>query len=389
MKIAIDGRSLLDEHLTGVGTYTLHLINALAESAPQDEFLVFVSGTFRARSRMPTFKALNIKLVEAKLPNRLLTLLLLLPLSPISLDAFLPEHVDAWLFPNHNVIRTSRPYAFTVHDLSFLHLPKFFSLKDKLVRRLQNIPKIANQAKLIITPSLATARDVEAGYNIPTERITVTPLGIDHLRFVPREQPSDRTFRAAYDLNRPYILAAATIESRKNFETVIEAYDSFRARGGEALPLVLMGKKGFGFERVKKTAESAMFAHDIRFLGFVPEKHKPALFRGASTFLFPSFYEGFGLPVLEAMASGVPVITTFTSSLPEITGEAAILVDPFNVEDLTRALQVLFDKTDGPALRETFTKKGIQQAKHFTWEKTAGKTLEALHCATTIPFPSA
>jgi glycosyltransferase involved in cell wall biosynthesis len=378
MKIAIDGRSLLDECLTGVGTYTLNLITSLAELAPQDEFLVFVSGSFHARNRVPIFKATNIKLVEAKIPNRLLSLFLVLPLSPISLDSFLPEHVDVWFFPNHDAIVTHRPYIFTVHDLSFIHLPQFFSLKDKIVRKLQKISALAGQAQHILAPSKATARDVGSSYSVPPERITVTPLGIDHIRFALREQPSDRTFRAAYDLNRPYILTAATIESRKNFESVIEAYDLFRSRGGEALPLVIIGKKGFGYDRVRKTAKAAMFADDIRFLGFVPEKHKPALFRGASAFLFPSFYEGFGLPVLEAMASGVPVITSFTSSLPEIAGDAAIYVDPFNVEDMTRALQVLFDPTDGKSLQQMLTKKGIERAKQFTWKKTAEKTLEIL-----------
>ncbi len=388
MKIAIDGRSLTDERLTGVGIYTLQLINALAEASPQDEFLVFLSGSLNARNRAPIFKANNIKIFEAKLPNRLLSLLLILPLTPISLDMFLPEHIDAWFFPNHNAILTRRPYIFTIHDLSFLHLPKFFSLKDKMVRRLQNIPSLASNAERILSPSSATANDVESAFKIATDQIAVTPLGIDHDKFAPREQPSDRTFRAAYDLNRPYILAAATIESRKNFETAIEAYDLFRSRGGEALPLVIMGKPGFGYDRVKKTAKTAMFADDIRFLGFVPEKHKPALFRGASAFLFPSFYEGFGLPVLEAMASGVPVVTSFTSSLPEIAGEAAIYVDPFNVEDLARALQILFDKIDGQTIRETMRKQGIERAKMFTWEKTAKKTLEALYCVT-IPFPKA
>jgi len=378
MKIAIDGRSLTDVHLTGVGTYTLNLITNLAESSPQDTFLVFISGSFHTRSRMPVFKQPNITIFEAKIPNRILSLLLILPLSPISLDIFLSEHVDAWLFPNHNAIVTRRPYVFTVHDLSFLHLPKFFSLKDKFVHRLQNIPSLASNAEWILTPSKATAQDVEVSLKIPTDRISITPLGLDHDRFIPREQPSDRTFRAAYDLNRPYILAAATIESRKNFETVIEAYDLFRSRGGETLPLVIMGKAGHGFDRVKKTAKAAMFADDIRFLGFVPEKHKPALFRGAHAFLFPSFYEGFGLPVLEAMASGVPVIASFTSSLPEIGGEAAIYVDPFNVEDLAHALQVMFDKTDGKIIREIMQKKGIERAKMFTWEKTAITTLATI-----------
>jgi glycosyltransferase involved in cell wall biosynthesis len=383
MRVAIDGRSLTDERLTGVGTYTLHIITELARLSPEDTFFVFVSGSEVARARVPDLKLPNIHFFESRLPNRLLSLILLLPFSPITLDAFLPQGVDIWFFPNHNVIKTRRPYVFTVHDLSFIHFPQFFSFKDRLARALQKIKSLSQGAQYILTPSQATARDVMETFHVQEKKVAITPLGVDHIRFTSREQPSDRTFRAAYDLNRPYILSAATLESRKNLESVIEGYDAFRAKGGEPLPLILMGATGYGAKRIRDTAKAAMFADDIRFLGFVPEKQKPALFRGASAFLFPSFYEGFGLPVLEAMSVGSPVITSFTGSIPEITSDSAILIDPFNVEDVTAALSILFNPIEGKALRQTFSKKGVARARLFSWTKTAQKTLEVLHAAVT------
>ncbi|MFA5945618.1 MAG: glycosyltransferase family 1 protein [Patescibacteria group bacterium] len=378
MKIAIDARALTNERLTGVGHYTLELITNLADESPEDDFFVFVSGTEVSLRRVPQIRRRNIHLVDVRIPNRLLSLLLLLPFSPFTLESFLPKTPDVWIFPNHNVIKTNLPYLFTVHDVSFLIFPKFFSRKDRLARKLQKIDVLCTNAQGILAVSEATASDVHGYYKIPNEKIAVTHLGVDQTKFVPREQPSDKTFRATYDLNREYLLCAATLEPRKNIEGVIEAYDSFRSKGGVPLPLVIMGGNGFHHRRVLEAQERAMFGADIRFLGYVPEKHKPAVFRGASAFLFPSFYEGFGLPVLEAMASGVPVITSFTSSLAEITADSAILVDPLNVEDITQALLQLFHETDGEKLRTTLIKKGLEQAKMFTWKETARKTLETL-----------
>lgn len=378
MKIGIDARALTNERLTGVGYYTLELITHLADESPEDTFFVFVSGTEAALRQVPAIKRRNVQMVDVCIPNRLLSLLLLFPFSPVTLEAFMPQKPDVWIFPNHNAIRTNLPYLFTVHDVSFLLFPQFYSRKDHLARKLQDLDTLCKNAKGILAVSDATAADVQHYYGISPDRIKVTHEGVDHSRFIPREQPSDKTFRATYDLNREYLLFAGTLEPRKNIEGVIEAYDSYRSKGGAPLPLIIMGGRGFKHRRVHEAQKRAMFGADIRFLGYVPDKHKPAVFRGASAFLFPSFYEGFGLPVLEAMASGVPVITSFTSSLSEITEDAAILVDPLNIEDITQALLQLFHETDGEQLRNTFIRKGLEQAKKFTWRETARKTLKAL-----------
>jgi len=381
MRIAIDIRSLTDEHVTGVGFYTRHLAEALAEYAPNDEFILFASGSAAVLNRLPVFKAPNITTVKLHLPNRLLFLLMKLPGGP-TLERFLPAKPDVWIFPKFNIFKTEVPYFLTIHDLAFEIFPQFITFKERLHNQLANIQQLVAQAKGLLAVSESTSLDIQTRWQVSPEKIAVTPLGIEHEMFLPREQPSDRTYRAMYDLNRPYILALATHEPRKNLESVIEGYDIFRARGGRSLPLVLSGANGWKTGLLNERLQKSRYKKDIVVLGYIPDKHKPALYRGALSFVFPSFYEGFGLPVLEAMACGVPVITSATSALPEVVGEAGILVDPFNVNDIAAALHELVDEPGGSALRQRLSERAINKAAKFSWEETAKATHQAINTLT-------
>ncbi len=376
MKIAVDIRCLTDRRLTGVGWYTLNLVRSMAQLAPFDRFVLFASGTNDTLDRLPTIRGANISVVECPVPNNVLSLYLVSPRKP-ALEDFLPEMPDVWLFPHPNISRTRLPYALTIHDLTLSLFPQFFTRKDHWRERLVGSRSQAQGAQRLLAVSSSTKNDIVAHWRIARENITVTHLGVDATAYGGREQASDRSFRAAYDLNRPYLLTLATHEPRKNLESVIDAYDAFRAEGGSALPLVVVGGNGWR-SAVTACVRKSVYRNDIRLLGYAPEKHKPALYRGATVFLFPSFYEGFGLPVLEAMSCGTPVITSFAGSLPEVAQGAALYVDPYNVNDLVHALHVILDRKHGADLRTKMRAEGMARAKAFSWNTTAALTLDAL-----------
>ena len=377
MKVAIDIRHLTHPQLSGVGLYTVNLIRALARCAPNVDFILFASGSKATLARLPIITAPNITLVKKQIPNRLLFALLRLPGGP-TLESFLPTPVDCWLFPDANIIRTNLPYALTVHDLSHDLLPHFFTFKDRLRNRIANVKKLTRQANAILSVSHNTKQDLINRWHLDEKKIVVTHLGVGS-QFTPHVAPSDTNYQRGYGLNGPYILSLGTQEPRKNVESIIAAFNNYRSSSPVRLQLAIGGAKGWKYQSILAAAKASPYAADIIFLGYIHEKHKPALYRGAQAFLFPSFYEGFGLPVLEAMACSTPVITSFTSSLPELLGDAGLLTDPFNITDLTVALTQLLTS---PSLAQTFRTQGPLRARLFTWDKTASLTLDALYSLT-------
>lgn len=380
MRIAIDIRHLTHPELSGVGLATLNVLRALPRLAPEDHFVLFASGTAATLARLPhilpSIDARNMTLVTKIIPNRLLFALLKAP-TGTTLESLFPMPVDGWWFPDSNIIRTRLPYALTVHDLSADIFPHFFTHKDRLRNRIAGLRTLACGARVVLAVSQSTAIDLTSRWGVPANHIVVTPLGVG-AQYTPRVAPSDRNYRLGYGLTAPYLLSLATREPRKNLATVIEAYDAFRARSPQRLRLVIAGGKGWKRRSIMDAHAKAAYRSDITFLGYVHEKHKPALYRGALALLFPSFYEGFGLPALEAMACGTPVVTSVTSALPEVVGDAGILVDPFNVTDTEQALDQLLSSPDADTLRAALAARGIEQAKKFSWDKTAEAVLKGL-----------
>ncbi len=381
MNIAIDIRSLTAAHKTGVGVVTESVIRAMAHQSPNDHFVLFSTGTQETLMNIPVFRELNITVVPLSLPNKLASALWTLPHGP-TMERFLPTLPDAWLFPHAHVCKTALPYVVLFHDAALRAAPECFTWKDHLRAKATNEEKVFLQAKRVIAVSEHSKNDASHFYGIPEERITVAPLGVDHAVYAAREQSQDRSYRAAYDLNHPYLLALATREPRKNLESVVLAYTQFRSRSTETLPLVLAGTTGWKTRALDAAIRTSPYSADIRELSYVPEKHKAALLRGATTLLFPSFYEGFGLPVLEAMACGTPVITSISSSLPDVTGNAALLIDPLNITDIANALHQIIEEPHGTPLRALLRKRGTERAQHFSWKKTGAVILDALHHAT-------
>ncbi len=377
MKFAIDIRSLTAPHKTGVGIVTESLVRTMAAQAPNDTFLLFATGTEETLMNLPAFREPNIVLSPVTIPNKIASALWAIPHGP-TMERFLPQTPDVWLFPNAHLLKTTLPYAVIFHDATLRTVPNFFTLKDHLRALVTNESRVFREAKRVIAVSEHSKNDAIEYYNVLPDRVTVANLGVDHSVYGPREQPSDKSYRAAYDLNQPYLLALATREPRKNIDSVITAYTMFRDHGGKAIPLVLAGAKGWKTRHIDAALAASAYRDDIREVAYVPEKHKAALIRGAKTLLFPSFYEGFGLPVLEAMACGTPVMTSITSSLPDVAGNAALYVDPLNITDIVQALHQLLDEPHGPKLQGILRARGTERAQQFSWEKTGSIILQTL-----------
>jgi glycosyltransferase involved in cell wall biosynthesis len=259
----------------------------------------------------------------------------------------------------------------TIHDLGFLQIPAsfswFFNRRSKIFIR-----RTARRARRIIVGSDSSRRDIAETYRIPASRIAVLPYGVEAAFFEPGDRSEDARLAAGYSVRPPYILSVGRLNPRKNLPALARAFARFQAEGHRDHQLVIVGKEDFETTRTVDAVRAAG-GRDIIFTGYVPDVDLTALVRGAEIFVYPSLFEGVGLPLMEAMAAGVPVITSKVSSMPEIAGGAARLVDPTNEGEIAAALTAL---ADSPALREELRTRGRERAREFSWEAAARRTLE-------------
>ncbi len=262
----------------------------------------------------------------------------------------------------------------TIHDTQHEDLPENFGALDRaLFTRL--LRRSVRSAAHIFTVSEHAKRRIEAVYQAPPERITVTYNAPDPVYFarVPHEEIA--RVRDAHGLHTPYILSVATLLPHKNLDALIAAYATLRQQGETDAMLVLVGLRSVAAAPLEDRIRAAGLTGQVILTGWVPDTDLPALYQGAAAFVLPSRYEGFGLPVLEAMASGVPVVTTTATALPEVAGDAALLVDPDDRAGMAAALgRVLGDE----GLRRELIGRGTQRARQFTWRTTAERTLATL-----------
>jgi glycosyltransferase involved in cell wall biosynthesis len=267
----------------------------------------------------------------------------------------------------------------TVHDLSFIRYPQ---CADANLRAYLNkvVPRSVYRADLVLADSQSTKDDLVELLGVDASRIEVVYPGVEE-RFRPIEDQAHlQGVRERYSLPPRFILGLGTLQPRKNFIHLIEAFADLRFAICD-LHLVIAGGKGWLYEEIFATVEQLGLEEKVIFPGFVADEHLPAIYNLADLFVFPSLYEGFGLPPLEALACGTPVITSDASSLPEVVGEAGLMVEATDVEALAEAMkQALGDA----ALREGMIVKGMKQAKKFTWEKTAAKLLSLYEAISNI-----
>ncbi|MDW8404874.1 glycosyltransferase family 1 protein [Chloroflexus sp.] len=360
--IDIDASRATMAQRTGTERYSYEVIAALDRIAPVEvKFRLYING---GRERLPPLSERAL-VRDIRLP-RLWTHLRLGPASWLARPRvlFVPAHVVPLLHP---------PTVVTIHDVGYRVFPEAHTARRRLELELTTRWSL-RAARRVIAVSQATKRDLVNWYGVHPDRITVAHLGLS-ATFAPPDDPQCvSAVRARYGLRRPYLLYIGTVQPRKNLVRVIEALAVALAAGYD-LDLVIAGKRGWLSEPIEQRARELGVADRVRFTGYVADADLPALLAGALAFVFPSLYEGFGIPVLEAMACGAPVITSTISSLPEVAGDAALLVDPLDTNAIAATIMRLHDHDD---LRADLRRRGFARVRQFTWEACAQRTLEVL-----------
>lgn len=350
----------------GIGRYARELVAALSAQPPTYTFRLFVSGARPdSHAPFPGFEWKSTRISPAWLARIWQRARLPLPVEVFTGKVDLYHATDFVLPPTLPRTRT----LLTVHDLSFVRVPEAASPRLKAYLDAV-VPRSVRRADHVLADSQATKDDLIALYNVPPEKITVLHSGVD-ARFQRVNEPN--FVREKYKIgSAPYVLSVGTVQPRKNYRRLIEALAMLRQRGCD-LHLVVAGGRGWLENPIYETIRTTHMQDYVHFIGFADEADLPALYSAAACFAFPSLYEGFGLPVLEAMSCGTPVVTSGVSSLPEVAGDAALIVDPTRVDAIADAVQRVIEDTH---LRDNLIRRGYERARLLSWERSAQQLLQ-------------
>lgn len=361
MVIGMDGNEANVLYPVGVSVYVRNLLVYFqSQSSSDNQFIVYLRQDPRSELP-PETDFFKYKIVSGKrlwstffLPIHLW----LMKLSGKKLDVFFsPAHY----IPRYSPFKT----VVTIHDLSYLYFPNEFLKKD--LYQLKNWTSYAlEKSSHVIAVSKTTKKDIVKEYAIPEKCISVIYNGY--------EKSDKETAVHSPQAKNPYFLYVGTIQPRKNISLLIKSFTLFHANH-PSFKLIIVGKKGWLYDTIFQQAAHSSISESILFPGFVEESEKVRLYRGATAYILPSLYEGFGIPLLEAMSHKCPVIASFSSSLPEVGGEACLYFDPQSVEDLREKMElIIFDK----ALVQDLVIKGTNRLDLFSWKQTGKQTLDIL-----------
>jgi glycosyltransferase involved in cell wall biosynthesis len=366
MKIALNAHLLTRQagyRAAGIHGYILSLLGHLPQAAPQAwQFTALVGAGVS-----PDIAGMTLRQSRFDTHHPLRRIVWEQVVQPFELGGFDVYHALAFVGP----LLLNRPAVVTVHDLSFMYYPQVLSAARRLYLRMLT-PLTCRRAARVIAVSRSTARDVEQAFGVSASNIDVVLNGYDSERF--RALPADQVeaFRRRMGLPERFWLFVGTIEPRKNLATLLEAYA--RLPSDARLPLVLGGGKGWMYDEVFALIERHQLKDVVWTPGFLSSQDLPFWYNSAEVFIYPSVYEGFGLPVVEAMACGTPALISDASSLPEVGGEAAMLVPPRDIEAWTAALHRVYHDADWRAQARAL---GFAQAARFSWHQAALQTLES------------
>lgn len=373
MKIGLNAQLLSHQagyRAAGIHGYIDHILRYVPSLAPDDwHFTAMVGGKNTATYERVTMCRAGW---DTESPARRI---LWEQLSqPFQLGEYDLYHAMAFAGP----LLLTTPMVVTVYDLTFMRYPERLTTARRLYLRMFTA-MTCRRAKRVLAISQSTADDLTNLLDIPADKIDVTPLGYDADRFRPLPDDEINAFRTLHDLPERFWLFVGTLEPRKNLVTLLNAYAQLP--DNEQLPLILGGGKGWMVDEIFATIERHGIGDRVSHIGFIPTADLPLWYNSADVFVYPSVFEGFGLPVLEAMACGTPVITSNVSSLPEVAGDAGLTLPPDDINQWTDALSRAYHDV---AWRETAQHNGLDRAKQFTWERTAQLTIDSYRKAMKI-----
>lgn len=367
MKIGIDARAAKWYRGTGIGTYSYQLINSLNNIDGFNNYVLYMPKNcalninFNKNIQIENIKEENKNNFwnEVNVPN-------------LSLD----KNIDLYHVPQNGIglpHHKNCPFVITLHDVIPLKMPETVSHQYLKIFN-SEMPKIIPLCDGIITVSEYSKEDIIKAFNFPREKIFVTYLASEPIYKPMDKKLSKAIIKKHYGISSDFILYIGGYSPRKNILGLIEAFSILKTKFHRDIKLVISGNKGISYSIYKKRVEELRIEDNVIFTGFISMKHIPYLYNASSLFVYPSFYEGFGLPPIEAMACGVPVIASKASSIPEILQDSALLIDPHNIDILCSKMHaVLMNK----CLQNALISKGLKRTSQLSWNKTAEKTLNA------------
>ena len=351
----------------GIHGYIYHTLAHLHEVAPAGwQFTAMVSRNYTA-----SFKGITTQRSRTSTETPLRRIIWEQGAQPLQLNDFDLYHAMAFVSP----LILNKPSVVTVYDLSFIHYPQVLSTTRRLYLRLFTALS-CNRAKRVIAISQSTAQDLSQSLGIPEQKIDVAVPGYDVDTYRPLDSKAIQTFRDQKGLPKRFWLFVGTLEPRKNLPMLLRAYAGLEPN--ERLPLVLGGGKGWDYDAIYQTIEQFNLSEYVILPGYIPVDELALWYNSAEVFVYPSVFEGFGLPVLEAMACGIPVIVSNVSSLPEVAGASGLCLPPTDTQSWTEALRMAYHNANW---RQTAASNGLVEAKRFSWQETAHRTVASYQLA--------
>jgi len=378
LKVLIEGTPIF-RNRSGVGQYVFHMLDELFKIDNINHYQIF-GFLFIGKKFVKPYATLppnaSYRLVRY-LPSKVVNIMSR-KISPPPIDLISLTKPDVVLFTNfvRSPLITKAKSIVIVYDMSFVLFGQYSDKKNNELL-IKQVPKAVRQADVIITISENSKAEIIKSYKVDPTKIEIISPAVDHKEYFPKNKTEISKVINKYGIIKDYILYTGTLEPRKNIVGILKSYSLLPKPLREKHSLVLAGGKGWLDEEIEEKLNELKDLNIIR-TGYVADEDLPAIYSGATVFVYPSFYEGFGMPPLEAMACGLPVITSNNSSLPEVVGDAGIMVNANDIRELTKSIEKVLNS---PELQKEMIKKGLKQASKFSWEKSAKKLKELIDLA--------